>query len=227
VVKLNNDWTRSTSKVNANFESLAWYPVKSDHYGEIVLFRWADRKRTPSEYFYDLLSDSLIDEVLGVKNVYGPLYLIVFIGPVKDTVRHKIIRSGVTHYRSSISGGCQKWEIISSKDQLKSIVADLSAIGKITTVYKQSVETSGIGQATNLLLSSFLFPNLFSTLILTEKELKILQSAIDESYFDKGSKVIIEEIAKNQRRNKSTVDRELKNAINKLIKILFWQKNFQ
>lgn len=226
-VKLRYDWTSTTNKVNAKFESLAWYPISSSRYLEVVLSRWTDKRRTPSEYFYNLADNSLINEIIRINRMYGTINLICFIGPAKNTVRNVINYNYVTNYRSLVEEGHQTWSLLTSYNRLKSIIANLSSIGRVNIIHQLPVEIYKKGAINNLVLNRFWLFDPVSSLALTEKESKILLSAIDSDYFDKGSKIILEEIAKKEGKDKSTIDRELKNAINKLIKVLFWQKGFQ
>ncbi len=225
IVRHNHDWTKLTNKIRARLESLAWTAISSNCFEEIVLIEWKDRRKTPIGFFNYLVDKTLIYDIISIKKIYGNLFLISFTGPRKNTIRETLLQRRVLNFHSAINNGFQVWDVFAFKDLIDKVYFDLSTFSEVSILQAQINSFNKVRPEDKSFMSSFFTFNPNLSIILTQNEYETIMNAMKNKYFQKSKKGGIREIAINLGKDKSTVDRELRNGINKIINLLFSMKN--
>jgi predicted DNA binding protein len=208
-----NDWTRTTRGVPARFESLCWQPVDNETNFEVLLADWNNRVTGIECYIQELTKRGKIYETLSIKQILKHVYVVSFIGPYQNTVRENLQAFNAVTYDSTIINGHQLWTVVLPKDKTRGFVECVKRIGSINIEERKRATSKDVLRiALNRSLTSKL-----ADLALTKKEAESVELALKHGYFDKTHKVKIEDLATLRNRNKSTVDRELRSGLRKLL----------
>lgn len=210
-IRLRGDWTSQTTITRAVYFSLWWTPLNDSNY-EVIAIRWLNKSLDPKDFFEKLLRQSLIYRLRSLKKVYSNIYIASFLGPREKTVRSALLRYRVPFYSSRIDDGWQIWEVILQDDKIKGFLEFLTDLGQLEMISINSINE--VPELFNPYLSLAYF-------LLSAKELKTIKIALEKGYFNKERNVNMEILAKILGKNKSTVERELRNAMNKIINIVF------
>ncbi|MEM3488500.1 MAG: helix-turn-helix domain-containing protein [Nitrososphaerota archaeon] len=209
------DWTKTTRGIGAIFYSAGWTKISENYVLERVIVKRLNKNFDPLFYFSALVDKSLIKEILSSNEVYPNLFLINFVGPYDLTIRKQIVESGIFNYESYISSGIQTWSIIVGNG----IKSKSNVIRKISQVAK----ILSIDESTNIKDEKITNYNLMN--VLTPLEMKTLKLAKHLGYFQKYKNVTLTDIAEFLGKDKSTINRQLNEAVKKIINILLSTQN--
>jgi predicted DNA binding protein len=197
-----NDWTKMTKPIRSSFLSLIGVQVGEDYNYECVLAKWEDRRRQLEDFFEREVRAGHIYEVERIVKLWTNLWLVSFLGPGERTVRRTVVGPRSVSWSSRISKGLQHWQVTLRDGDVEEILDKLNSFGRIRElnlrrVYLRSKPRGLWFNSTNPL-----------KFILTERELEVLRVAHREGMFNKSRAV-----------NKSTVDREIRAALSKVINL--------
>ena len=208
------DWTLWTRMVNAHFISTVWYPIIDYANIEVVIVKWVDKGTNIHEYFTKLSKRGLIYEVDLVKKIINNTYLVGFIGPYRNTVRERLILNNIPYFKSSIHNGFQDWLILAPLNRADDFKESLKSIGKLMNFKIKSIadmkDIIQIISKNNNMID-------YIKLALTGNEFKTLRSAWELGYFNISNRSTLSEVSMALNKDKSTVDRQIKESIRKII----------
>lgn len=207
------DWTKTTKSIGARFYSYKWSRISRNYSLEHLLVKRLSKNFDPLYYFSSLVDMSLINEIIYIREVYSNVFSISFIGPYPGTVRQQIIESHVTSYESSISSGIQTWNLSVSNIFMSKVVDKIMQIAKIISIDESNLITHGQNAAESINNDALIS-------ILSDQELRTLKIAMELGYFKKNRSATISTIGQYARKNKSTIDRQLNEALNKILCVL-------
>ena len=209
-----DDWTLRTRSINAHFSSVTWYPIVNYANIEIVNVKWLERSMDIREYFNGLSKKGLIYEVPVIRHITGRLYLVGFMGPYQGTVRERLVMNNILYFNSFIENGQQNWLIMAPMDKVMDLKESLKGIGKVTYFKVQLVKSTRdvlLVVMRNNMMSSYV------RLALTGSELNTLRSVWKLGYFNLNNRPTLSDVSVMLNKNKSTIDRQIKSAIHKLV----------
>jgi predicted DNA binding protein len=208
-----NDWTRTTRGVAARFESLCWQPIDTETNFEVLLVDWNNRGTGIEYYIQELIKKGKIYEALSIRQMLKNVYVISFIGPYRNTVRENLQIFNAVTYDSTIIDGHQLWSVVLPLDKTRGFVDAIRKIGNIDIGERKRATSKDILRiALNRSLASKL-----AGLTLTKREAESVELALKNRYFDSTHGVRIADLAVLRNRNKSTIDRELRSGLRKLL----------
>ncbi|MGC8570837.1 MAG: helix-turn-helix domain-containing protein [Caldivirga sp.] len=213
-LKHRSDWTLWTRMTNAYFISAAWYPIIDYANVEVINVKWLDKGVNIHEYFTRLSKRGLIYDVGLVKKITGSIYLVGFMGPYKNTVRERLILNNIPYFKSSIHDGFQDWLILAPLNKVSDFKESLRSIGRLINFKIQHItsirDVARVIAGNNNLLD-------YIKLALTNNELKALRNAWELGYFNSRNRATLSEVSAALNKDKSTVDRQIKESIRKII----------
>ncbi|ABW00886.1 helix-turn-helix domain-containing protein [Caldivirga maquilingensis] len=208
------DWTLWTRMINAHFISTAWYPIIDYANIEVINVKWIDKGSSIHEYFTKLSKRGLIYDVGLVRKITSNMYLVGFMGPYRNTVRERLILNNILYFKSTIHDGVQDWLILAPLNKVNDFKESLKNIGKLVNFRAQPI--TNIRDIMRIIIRN---NNLidYVKLALTNNELKTLRSAWELKYFDLNNRSTLSEVSAALNKDKSTVDRQIKESIRKII----------
>jgi len=212
-----NDWTRHTYNMPYKFTSIAWYPFLNSANVEIIFARTL-RKDNDSviDYFDKMESKGLIYELIAFNEIFKNNYVISFSDPYNNTVRENILNFKIFFYNSSIQNGVQRWNIIIEENKLWDFFESIRGLGKII---KYDVKKLNKHDIVGLILKNNIITK-YIGISFTESELNVINKLVNLGYFNEYTRPTLSEISRLMSRDKSTIDRQLKSAIRKLVKLI-------
>ncbi|WP_291999663.1 helix-turn-helix domain-containing protein [Caldivirga sp.] len=208
------DWTLWTRMINAHFISTTWYPIIDYANVEVINVKWVDKGSNIHEYFTKLSKRGLIYDVGLVKRITDNMYLVGFMGPYRNTVRERLILNNIHYFKSSIYEGVQDWLILAPLNKVNDFKESLRSIGRLINFKIQHItsirDVARVIAGNNNLLD-------YIKLALTNNELKTLRNAWELGYFNLGNRATLSEVSAALNKDKSTVDRQIKESIRKII----------
>lgn len=207
------DWTNTTKNIGARFYSFKWSRISRNYSLEHLLVKRLSKNFDPLYFFSSLVDTSLINEIVYIREVYPNVFSISFVGPYPETIRQQIVENQVASYESSISSGIQIWNLSVSNIFMSKVVDNIMQIAKIISINESSL-VANVQNATEIINNDALIN------LLSDQELRTLKMATELGYFKKNRSATISTLGQYARKNKSTIDRQLNEAINKIISVL-------
>ncbi|WP_291765410.1 helix-turn-helix domain-containing protein [Caldivirga sp. UBA161] len=207
------DWTLWTRMINAHFISTAWYPIIDYANIEVINVKWVDKGTNIHEYFTKLSKRGLIYDVDLVKKITDNIYLVGFMGPYRNTVRERLVSNSIPYFKSSIRNGFQDWLILAPSGKVNDFKESLKSIGKLMNFKIQPIVS--IRDIIQVINKNNIID--YIKLALTNNEFKTLRSAWELRYFNLNNRATLSEVSMVLNKDKSTVDRQIKESIRKII----------
>lgn len=211
-----SDWSRFTRNKPFEFRSFRNYSLSKSENVEVLISKSHSKGQSVNKFLAKMVSLGKIYEIMNTMEFSSTVNIHVIIGPYSKTVRELLKKHDASSYTSHIVNGYQDWEVIMPEGKFTDLSDELNDLGTLKKVEKASIEGKNrlalFGQNTiNLELLS---------MILSEKEFSVVQVAIQMGFFDETRKASITDIAKSLDRNKSTIDRELRSAVSKILRLI-------
>ena len=211
-----SDWTKFTKHKDFTFKSLRHFKIAQGNV-EILLVKYSQNSQKIEKFMNMLVAKKKIHSILEMVNLSSHLMIIAILGPIRNTVRHVLTSNSVADSVSTIHDGLQHWTIVAKRNELEKIIRSLGKFGVVK-------ETSGSDTANlgNVLSLSTPWSTDLTTLelLLTSKELEVMKTAIKFGFFEKDRKITVAQIASELKKNKSTVNREIRSGTSKVIKFI-------
>ena len=217
-----NDWSRQTNKLAGRFESLHWHPIGNEANYEVMLVGWKSRSATVYSFFNRLAKLGKIFELTACEEISKNIYLVSFKGPFSNTVRENLLRFQLSSYSSSIEGGLQKWNVVTPSHNVDKFLSIIKTLGKVSE--NPIVSPASTSDLSRISWENQLISKLFM-ILLTEREMKCIFAAKELGYLQPVHTVTMEEIANILTKNKSTINRELRSGLYKIIDFLISSHN--
>ncbi len=215
--KHRNDWTRQLKGIKAFITSVRWVRLIDDNANlEVVLARWLDRSIDVYGFFDKMVKLGKIYEVLSIRELYKNIFLIAFIGPYLNTVRYGIVNNNVIFYDSLIHDGVQEWTMVVSGNY-QGLLRYLNNIGRVNALNEEPI---GSRSLVEMLLKNGDVGK-YVNLALTMGELSALTDVWRNGYFKISDKVKLNNLSKIVGKDKSTLSRQIRSALSKLIPIVY------
>ncbi len=219
-----NDWSKQTNKLHGRFESLHWHPIRNEANHEVMLVRWWSRGSSIYTFFNRLARLGKIIELTACEEISRNTYMVSFKGPFSNTVRENLLKFQLSSYSSCIEGGVQKWTVVTPSYSVGEFLSNIQTLGKVGESPTISPAfTSDISRIAweNQVISKLLM------ILLTEKEVKCLSTAKELGYLQSVHTVTMGDIASILSKNKSTINRELRSGLYKIVDFLISSRGIQ
>lgn len=214
-----SDWSRLTINKPFEFRSFRNYSLSRMENVEVLVSRSRSKGKNVELFLQKMISIGKIYEVVNSFEFSPKVGIHVIAGPYSRTVRELLKKYDAASYSSCISNGYQKWEVTIPDKNFTKLIGDLRKLGTVKNVEKTSFRN---GERVVFFDQNSINLDLLS-ILLSEKEFQIVVTAIKMGFFEETRKTSITDIARRMNRNKSTIDRELRSAVSKILKLILYK----
>lgn len=215
--KHNSDWTRNTFGKPFIFKSLKWYSILKAENIEILLCRCTSKVNSIPGFMDKMVDSRKLFDIVKELSISHGVNLYVVTGPYANTVRSILTHNDAVYSDSTIVDGWQKWNVTIPRNRIPSMLVDLKTIGQVESV--EPVDKPGEPEKMILFPNSNLDLGVLK-LLLGESEFKIIEKAISMGFFLEQRRAHLSDIADMLSKNKSTISRQYRSAINKIMKLV-------